>query len=62
MNCEGCGGEPHLRGCERRCKAWGKRCDACGIAGHYSKVCHKKGTHQNTKEDKVAQPHPPPGV
>ncbi|MPC26222.1 hypothetical protein E2C01_019357 [Portunus trituberculatus] len=31
--CVGCGG--------KQCKAWGKRCDACGITGHYS---HPSGT------------------
>ncbi|KAG0721036.1 Retrovirus-related Pol polyprotein from transposon opus [Chionoecetes opilio] len=55
--CEGCGGEPHPQGRQKQCKAWGKRCDACGITGHYSKVCHKKGIHQGrTSEGRGSQP------
>ncbi|KAG0729272.1 hypothetical protein GWK47_030683 [Chionoecetes opilio] len=53
--CEGCGGEPHPQGPPKSSgKAWGKRCDACGITGHYSKVCPKKGIHQGrTSEGRV---------
>ncbi|KAG0722364.1 Transposon Ty3-I Gag-Pol polyprotein [Chionoecetes opilio] len=55
--CEGCGGEPHPQGRQKQCKAWGKRCDACGITGHYSKVLSQKGIHQGRTSEETSASH-----
>ena len=40
--CGGCGGEPHAQGRQKQCIAWGKKCNNCGILGHFGKVCSRK--------------------